>query len=118
MTGSDYTVLAFLSGALIFAPKTWRSTALLLGMTIIVGIIALISGCTELLLTAGTVLAILALAFLRAGLPIWKNYWLPMLKSRFRAERLRSYDDIFSHYQIAPSAEVQDAWCSDSISSY
>jgi hypothetical protein len=118
MTGSDYAVLAFLSGALIFAPKTWRSTALLLGMTIIVGMIALISGCTELLLAAGTVLAILALVFLRAGLPIWKNYWLPMLKSRLQTERLRGYEDIFSHYQITPGAEVQDAWCSDSISSY
>lgn len=84
MTGSDYAVLAFLAGALLYAPANRHSAMLLLGVTATTALVALLAGNTELALVACTVLAAFALALL-STLKLWKSHALAMLKTKLGA---------------------------------
>lgn len=83
MTASDLTVLAFLAATLVLAPRTLRTLAIFLGVTIAVGVASFLAGNTELFITAGAVLAAALLASFMVGIRAWK---IDLLCKHYRSE--------------------------------
>ena len=106
MTGSDFSVLVFLSAALVCAPRTLRSAALMLGATIICATLALFFGNTELLIAAGADLAALTLAGLGFGASLWKYYWPTLVGQKFQITQ--QYEDVFSCYPVPAPARTHE----------